>query len=72
MALMNPGEPVKTASIGFADKRFDEIAFSRIVSDRYRTDHSEFVVEPDALGVLEKIVRHLDEPFGDSSAIPTY
>lgn len=72
MSLIHPGEPVKTASIGFADKQFDEIDYSRIVAKQYGTDHSEFIVDPDALGVLEKIVWHLDEPFADASAIPTY
>jgi asparagine synthase (glutamine-hydrolysing) len=66
------GNPVKTASVGFSEKRFDELEYARVVAKRYHTDHTEFVVEPNALEILETIVWHLDEPFADASAIPTY
>lgn len=72
MADMNEGRPVKTAAIGFADKRFNELEYAKMVAERYHTDHSEFVVEPDALSMLERLVWHFDEPFADSSAIPTW
>ncbi|MEZ4526971.1 MAG: asparagine synthase (glutamine-hydrolyzing) [Desulfobacterales bacterium] len=72
MSLLMGKEPVKTASIGFSEKKFDELAYARMVAKQYHTDHTEFVVKPDALSVLEKIVWHLDEPFADASAIPTY
>ncbi|MBW2331820.1 MAG: hypothetical protein JRF30_13150 [Deltaproteobacteria bacterium] len=72
MAGLMQNEPVKTASIGFSDKKFDELEYARVVANRYHTDHTEFVVDPDALEVLDDIVRHLDEPFADASAIPTY
>jgi len=72
MALLKGQEAVKTASIGFSDKKFDELEYARIVADLYRTDHTEFVVNPDALEVIDNIVWHLDEPFADASAIPTY
>jgi asparagine synthase (glutamine-hydrolysing) len=72
MASLVENVPVKTATIGFSDKRFDEIEYARIVAKQYQTDHTEFVVNPDALEVLEDIVWHLDEPFADASAIPTY
>lgn len=72
MSLLMGTEPVKTASIGFSEKKFDELVYARMVAEQYRTDHSEFVVKPDALSVLKKIVWHLDEPFADASAIPTY
>jgi asparagine synthase (glutamine-hydrolysing) len=72
MAGMSDGHPVKTAAIGFADKRFNELSYARMVAERYHTDHSEFVVEPDALSILERLVWHFDEPFADSSAIPTW
>ncbi len=64
--------PVRTAAIGFAEKRFNELEYARVVADRYQTAHKEFVVEPDALGILDKLVWHFDEPFADSSAIPTW
>jgi asparagine synthase (glutamine-hydrolysing) len=72
MACLVENGPVKTATIGFSDKAFDELEYARVVARRYQTDHTEFVVNPDALGVLEEIVWHLDEPFADASAIPTY
>ncbi|MDY6971976.1 MAG: asparagine synthase (glutamine-hydrolyzing) [Thermodesulfobacteriota bacterium] len=72
MAGLMKTEPVKTASIGFSDKKFDELEYARIVASQYNTDHTEYVVEPKALEVLDDIVWHLDEPFADASAIPTY
>lgn len=64
--------PVKTSSIGFAESRFNELPYAREVAARYGTDHQEQIVRPDAINVLEKLVWHYDEPFGDSSAIPTF
>ena len=64
--------PVKTTSIGFEDKRFDELEYARIVSQQYKTDHFERVVKTDALSVIDDIVWHFDEPFADSSSVPTY
>lgn len=64
--------PIITTSIGFDQKEFDETQFARIVSQQYHTDHFERVVRADALDVLEKLVWHFDEPFADSSAVPTY
>jgi asparagine synthase (glutamine-hydrolysing) len=67
------GQPVKTFTIGFAgDARFDETAYARLVARRYGTVHTEFVVEPKAFDLLERLVEVYDGPFGDSSAIPTY
>jgi asparagine synthase (glutamine-hydrolysing) len=64
--------PVKTFSIGFGERDFDELAYARQVAERFGTEHHEFVVEPHALDVLPTLVRHYGEPYGDSSAIPTY
>jgi len=66
------GGRVKTFSIGFADKRYDETRYARMVAERYGTDHQELIVEPDAVAVLPKLVWHYGEPFADPSAIPTY
>ncbi len=66
------GAPVKTFSIGFGEPRYDELAFARRVADRFATDHHEEVVTADAVGVLDRLVTHFDEPFGDASAIPTW
>ena len=66
------GGPVKTFSIGFSEKQYDETRYARMVADRYATDHQELVVEPDAVTVLPRLVWHYGEPFADPSAIPTY
>jgi len=67
-------DPVKTFSIGYGEKfaSFDELEFGRWVSDYYGTEHHEFVVQPDIQRTILEVVEALDEPFGDSSAIPTY
>ncbi len=66
-------EPVRTFSIGFAgDPRFDETSYARLASERFGTVHTEFVVEPSAVDLVERLVWHHDGPFADSSAIPTY
>ncbi len=65
-------EPVKTFSIGFEEAEFNELAPARMVASRYRTEHREMLVRPDSVDLIPKLVRHFDEPFGDSSAIPTY
>ena len=65
--------PVSTFTIGFDDfDGYDERSYARLVADRYRTDHTEFVVKPDASELIERLVWHYDEPFGDSSALPTF
>jgi asparagine synthase (glutamine-hydrolysing) len=64
--------PVKTFSIGFEEAEFDELPHARRVAQHLGTDHHEFVVRPDALGILDRVVWHFDEPFADPSAIPTW
>jgi asparagine synthase (glutamine-hydrolysing) len=64
--------PVKTFSIGFEEKEFDELSYARVVSERFATDHHEFVVKPNAIEILNKLAWHYNEPFADASAIPTY
>ena len=66
------GNPVKTFSIGFEEKGFDELSYARLVSNHFSTDHHEFIVKPNAIEILPKLVWHYNEPFADSSAIPTY
>jgi asparagine synthase (glutamine-hydrolysing) len=66
------GRPVKTFSIGFNEPRFDELPHARLVAEHLGTDHHEFVVKPDALAIVDDLVTHFDEPFGDASAIPTW
>ncbi len=64
--------PLQTFSIGFEEAGFDELSRARLVAERYGTDHHELIVRPDAVELLPKLVEAFDEPFGDSSALPTY
>ena len=66
-------EPVKTFSIGFeGDTAYDETRYARIAAERFRTEHTEFRVAPDAVDLIDTLLWHHDGPFGDSSALPTY
>ena len=64
-------DPVRTFSIGFPVEAFDERHYARQASEMLGTAHHEDVVHPDALSMLPRLIWHYDEPFGDSSAIPT-
>src|SRR5262249_41485998 len=64
--------PVNTASIGFHEARFDELPYARLAAQRFRTRAHEKTVEADAAKILDDLVWHFDEPFADSSAVPTY
>jgi asparagine synthase (glutamine-hydrolysing) len=67
------GQPVKTFTIGFEDRDgFDERPFARAVATRFETEHHETIVHPEAVELVERLVWHHDQPFGDSSAVPTY
>jgi asparagine synthase (glutamine-hydrolysing) len=74
VALMSElgAAPVRTFSIGFEEKEYDELEYARLVANRYGTRHQEFVVRPNALEILPRLVWHYNEPFADSSAIPTF
>ncbi len=63
---------VSTFSIGFRERSFNELDLAREVARRYDTDHHELVVEPDVTALLPQIVAACDEPFADSSAVPTF
>ena len=65
---------IATFSVGFgrAAPSYDELPYARLVAQRFDTDHHEEILEPDVRAILPDIVRAFDEPFGDSSAIPTY
>lgn len=64
--------PVQTFTIGFEEANYSELTDARIVADYLGTDHHEMIVKPSALDILPDLVRGFDEPFGDSSAVPTY
>lgn len=64
--------PVTTCSIGFEEPEFNEADYARQIAQQFHTEHHEQVVRPSAIEIIDKLAWHYDEPFGDSSAIPTY
>jgi asparagine synthase (glutamine-hydrolysing) len=65
-------QPVKTFSIGFRHADFDEAPYARMVAEKFGTDHHELILEPDVAETVGTLTRSLEEPFGDSSMLPTY
>ena len=65
-------EPVNTCSIAFDDPAFNEAAFAQTVADRYRTNHRVETVQSDDFDLIDTLAKLYDEPYADSSAIPTY
>ena len=74
VALMSKivARPVKTFSIGFEVDEFNETKDARMVADSFHTEHTELILKPDAVDLISKLAKLYDEPFADSSAIPTY
>jgi asparagine synthase (glutamine-hydrolysing) len=74
VALMarHMNQPVRTFSIGFREDAYNELSDARRVARHLGTEHHELLVEPDAVDLLQRLVWYLDEPFADSSAIPTF
>ncbi len=68
---MGLDRPVRTFSVGFSDE-IDERPYARLVAEQFRTQHTEILVEDRIEDVFQRVIEHFDEPFGDSSAIPTY
>jgi asparagine synthase (glutamine-hydrolysing) len=68
----NSEKPVKTFSIGFNEDSYNELKYARLTAKHFNTDHHEFVVTPDICEIVDELVWHFDEPFADSSSIPTY
>jgi asparagine synthase (glutamine-hydrolysing) len=64
--------PVKTFSIGFRDADFNEAPYARKVAEHFGTEHHELILEPDVVQTVDALTRSLEEPFGDSSMLPTY
>jgi asparagine synthase (glutamine-hydrolysing) len=64
--------PLKTFSIGFEETSYNELPYARRAAERFGTEHEEFIIEPKALELTERLIRHLDEPFGDFSIFPTF
>jgi asparagine synthase (glutamine-hydrolysing) len=65
-------QPVKTFSIGFQEQSYNELPYARIVAERFKTDHHELIMEPQAHEVIKAIAQYFDEPFADSSAVAMY
>ena len=65
-------EPVITNSIGFKEAAYNELDYAREVAKLFHTNHHEYTVTPNALSIVDKLAYYYDEPFADSSAIPTY
>jgi len=74
VALMarNSSAPVKTFAIGFRQADFNEAPFARMVAEKFGTDHRELILEPNVIETVETLTQSLEEPFGDSSMLPTY
>ena len=74
VALMslNSSRPIKTFSIGFKEEKYNELQYARLIANKYKTEHHEFIVDPESIDLLPNLVRAYDEPFADDSAIPTY
>ncbi|MBI4458506.1 MAG: asparagine synthase (glutamine-hydrolyzing) [Acidobacteria bacterium] len=71
MARLTP-DRVRTFSIGFPEGDYNELLFARMIARKFGTQHHELILEADVVDILEDLAWHLDEPFGDSSAIPTF
>jgi len=72
MMTKNSNQPIKTFSIGFKEQKYNELQYAREIAIKYGCDHHEQIVEPESMSLLPKLVSAYDEPFADSSAIPTY
>ena len=74
VALMSKlsSQPVKTFSIGFKEQSYNELGYAQVVSKAFKTDHHQLVISSSAVDLLPQLIRHFDEPFADSSAIPVY
>jgi asparagine synthase (glutamine-hydrolysing) len=65
-------QAIRTFSIGFEEEGYNELKYARLAAKHFGTEHHEFVVKPDAVGIMPELVWHFDEPMADSSGIPTY
>jgi asparagine synthase (glutamine-hydrolysing) len=65
-------KPIKTFSIGFEEEEYSEIKYARIVAERFKTEHHEFIVKPNIIEILPELAWYYDEPFADKSAVPSY
>lgn len=74
VALMSKlsDQPVKTFTIGFSEESYNEVEYARKIAEQFGTEHREKIIEPDAIDLMNKVIKNLDEPFADVSTLPTY
>jgi asparagine synthase (glutamine-hydrolysing) len=72
MMAKNSNKPIQTFSIGFKEQKYNELEYAREIAQKYGCVHHEQIIEPESISLLPKLVKAYDEPFADSSAIPTY
>lgn len=72
MMARNSNLPIQTFSIGFKEQKYNEIEFAREIAQKYGCIHREQIIEPESVSLLPRLASAYDEPFADSSAIPTY
>lgn len=72
MMAKNSDKPIETFSIGFKQEKYNELKYAKEIATKYGCNHHEQIVEPESISLLPKLVKAYDEPFADSSAIPTY
>ena len=74
VALMSQfsNNPIETFSIGFKEKKYNELKYARIIANKFKTNHHELIINPQHIDLLPKIVKSYEEPYADSSALPTY
>lgn len=72
MMARHSDKPIKTFSIGFKEEKYNELPYARMIAEKFKTEHTEFIVEPHAIDLLPMLVKQYEEPYADSSALPTY
>ncbi len=74
VALMSKfsNKPIETFSIGFEEEKYNELSYAKIVANKFKTNHHELIINPQHAELLPEIVRNYEEPYADSSALPTY
>ena len=70
--VQHSSQPIQTFSIGFKEAEYSELDYARRVSQLFKTNHHELILEPASVDIIDDLINMYDEPFADSSAIPTY
>lgn len=72
IAAEHSQKSIKTFSVGFKEKDFNELNYAKLVSKKYNTDHHEFIIEPNMIEAMTKFAYYYEEPYADSSALPSW